>query len=52
MVAVIGDGDQNQDKPDKLLGKGWEREGAPAPATLILSALITNGFLCLLLCIS
>ena len=52
VVAVIGDGDQNQDKPDKLLGKGWGREGVPAPATLILSALISNGFLCLLLCIS
>ena len=52
MVAVIGDGDQNQDKPDKLLGKGRGREGVPAPATLILSALISNRFLCLLLCIS
>ena len=52
VVAVIGDGDQNQDKPDKLLGKGWGREGAPAPAILILSGLISNGFLFLLLCIS
>ena len=51
LVAVIGDGDQNQDKPDKLLGKGWGREGVPAPATLILSALILNGFLFWLLCI-
>ena len=52
VVAVIGDGDQNQDKPGKLLGKGWGGEGAPAPAILILSALISNRFLCLLLCIS
>ena len=47
-----GDGDQNQDKPGKLLGKGWGGVDSPAPATLILSALISNRFLCLLLCIS
>ena len=52
VVAVIGDGDQNQDEPDKLLGQGWGREVALTPAILILSALISNGFLCLLLCIS
>ena len=44
-----GDGDQNQDKPGKLLGKGWGREGAPV---IMILALISNGFLCCLLCIS
>ena len=42
--GVGGDGDQNQDKPVKLLGQGWGGEGAPAPPILILTDLISNGF--------
>ena len=51
-VGGGGDGEQNQDTPGKLLGHGWGGVGALAPAILILTALISNGFLCWLLCIS
>ena len=53
MVIMVddGDGDQKQDQPGKLLGQGWGGEGAPSPAIMILT-LISNGFLCCLLCIS
>ena len=49
MMVDDGDGDQKQDQPGKLLGQGWGGEGAPA---IMILTLISNGFLCCLLCIS